>query len=301
MRNDEKSKIREALRYYVSQYPSQNKAAVSLSGVSVATVSNILAGKDATVSDEIWRKIALLLGMSSDEWNVVETTNYIEITTAMSDAQTTRNVLWIVGEAGCGKTTAAKQYVSQNKNAYYILCSEDLKRGDFIREIARVVGVKTAGYTITQSWQLITDALIKVNAPLLVFDEADKLSDNVFAYFVSLYNKLEDHAGIIFMSTDYIEKRFRNGLQHEKRGYKEIFSRIGRKYYYLDPATTADVALICRANGVTSEKEIKQVLMESGLTAENWKPVGSADGVVCEYDFRRVKKTVKRTVMMRGV
>ena len=300
MKREEREKIAARLREYVERYPSQSHAAASL-GIAAGTLSAMLNGKWDVISEKMWSQVSAAIGGVLDDWCVVETTNYIEITTAMADAQATKNVLWIVGEAGCGKTTAAKHYAMNNKEVYYILCSEDVKRGDFIREIARVVGVKTAGYTITQSWQLIMDALIQVDAPLLVFDEADKLTDNVFAYFVSLYNKLEDHAGIIFLSTDYIEKRIRLGLQHEKRGYKEIFSRIGRKYYYLDPASTSDVALICKANGVTSEKEIKQVLIESGTTVESWKPVGTSDGVACEYDFRRVKKTVKRTVMLRGV
>lgn len=298
MRNEEKSKIREALRYYVSQYPSQNKAAASLKGVSVATVSNILAGKDATVSVETWRSIAALLGMTSDEWHVVETTNYVEITTAMADAQEMRNVLWIVGEAGCGKTTAAKKYASQNKNAYYILCSEDLKRGDFIREIARVVGIRAEGFTMSQVWSCILNELVQREQPLIIFDEADKLTENVFSYFVSLYNRLEEHAGIIFLSTDYICKRIRVGLQYERRGYKEFYSRIGRKYYMLESGTTADVAAICRANGVTDESDIRRVLQESATESLGYSVKGG-DGVAMEYDLRRVKKSVKRTLLLR--
>ena len=261
-------------------------------------MSNILAGKDATVSAETWRSIAALLGMTNDEWAVVETTNYVEITTAMADAQEMRNVLWIVGEAGCGKTTAAKHYASQNKNAYYILCSEDLKRGDFIREIARVVGIRAEGFTMSQVWSCILNELVQREQPLIIFDEADKLTENVFSYFVSLYNRLEEHAGIIFLSTDYICKRIRVGLQYERRGYKEFYSRIGRKYYMLESGTTADVAAICRANGVTDESDIRRVLQESATEALGYKGK-SSDGVAMEYDLRRVKKSVKRTLLLR--
>ena len=38
----EKNAISESLRAYVAKYPSQTKAAGSLKGVSVGTVSNIL-------------------------------------------------------------------------------------------------------------------------------------------------------------------------------------------------------------------------------------------------------------------
>ena len=41
----EKDAISESLRAYVAKYPSQTKAAGSLKGVSVGTVSNILNGR----------------------------------------------------------------------------------------------------------------------------------------------------------------------------------------------------------------------------------------------------------------
>ena len=41
----EKNAISERLRAYVAKYPSQTKAAGSLKGVSVGTVSNILNGR----------------------------------------------------------------------------------------------------------------------------------------------------------------------------------------------------------------------------------------------------------------
>ena len=37
--NNEKSQIQECLKQYVSKYPSQNKAAQSLTGISSATLS----------------------------------------------------------------------------------------------------------------------------------------------------------------------------------------------------------------------------------------------------------------------
>ena len=39
-------------------------------------------------------------------------------------------------------------------------------------------------------------------------------------YFISLYNKLEEKCGVVFLSTDYIVKRISNGLKYQKPGYK---------------------------------------------------------------------------------
>lgn len=218
----EKDAISESLKAYVAKYPSQTKAAGSLKNTSVGTVSNILNGLYEKISDDMFRNIASQVGAVNTGWQIVETGAYQEITEVLSDAQCWRNVTWIVGEAGCGKSTTARVYLQEHKEVFYILCSEDMKKGDFVREIARMVGIRTEGFNIREVWGLILDDIIQMDAPLLVFDEADKLTEPVFHYFISLYNKLEEKCGVVFLSTDYITKRVLNGLRYKKPGYKEF-------------------------------------------------------------------------------
>ena len=54
MTHQEKDIIAQALRGYVAKYPSQNKAAASLKGISPATLSVILAGDYRGVSDNMF-------------------------------------------------------------------------------------------------------------------------------------------------------------------------------------------------------------------------------------------------------
>ena len=283
--NKDKDIIRDNLRAYVAKYPSQNKAVGSLKNTSVGTVSNIMNGKYENISDEMFRNIASQVGSRTKEtgWQIVETSAYQEIRYALDDAQHWRNVTWVVGEAGCGKTTTARLYTEEHKEVFYILCSEDMKKGDFVREIAQKVGIKTDGHNIREIWSLILDDVIQMDAPLLIFDEADKLTEPVFHYFISMYNKLEDKSGIVFMSTDYIKKRISLGLRHQKPGYKEFFSRMGRKYFDLEETTVNDVYSICMANGVQDKKKIEEVIR---------------DAESCDFDLRRVKKAIHRAKRM---
>jgi DNA transposition AAA+ family ATPase len=276
----EKDVIRKDLSAYCSKYPSQNKASGSLKGVSAGTVSTILNGKYDTISDEMFRNIATQVGSgSASGWQIVETGAYQEIRYAMDDAQKWRNATWVVGDAGCGKTTTAQLYVQEHKEAFYILCSEDMSKAEFIREIARVVGIRSEGYTLRELWDLIIGELIQMESPMMVFDEADKLTDTVFHYFISFYNRLEDKCGIIFLSTDYIKRRMDLGLRHNKKGYNEIHSRIGRKFFELDGTTANDMYAICTANGLNDNKKINSVVK---------------DAETCNFDLRRVKKSIHR-------
>lgn len=282
MTNNEKQLIADKLRAYVAKYASQNKAVASMKGTSAGTVSNILNGKWENISEDMWRKVSdhvKSVGDKDGGWQIVETQAFHDITLALRDAQDYKNVTWVVGEAGSGKTTTARIFGEENKEVFYILCSEDLHKGDFVREIATKMGIRTDGYTVRELWMTIQDELIQMDAPLLVFDEADKLIESVFQYFISLYNKIEDKCGVVFLSTDYIKTRISRGLRCKKRGYKEFYSRIGRKYFELEDTTPQDVFAICSANGLTDRKDIEEVITE-------------ADG--CEFDLRRVKKSIHR-------
>ena len=287
--NNDKQQIANRLRLYVAKFASQNKAVASMKGTSAGTVSNILNGKWDNISEDMWRKVSDQVGLvngSEKDWQVVETHAFHEITIALKDAQTFKNVTWVVGEAGCGKTTTARIFGEENREVYYILCSEDLHKGDFVREIAHNMGIRTDGFTVRELWITIQNELIKMDAPLLVFDEADKLIESVFQYFISLYNKIEDKCGVVFLSTDYIKTRIDRGLRCKKRGYKEFYSRIGRKYFELDDTTPHDVYAICVANGLTDEKDINEVIAESNS---------------CEYDLRRVKKSIHRIKRIKAI
>jgi len=278
----ERETIREGLRSYCAKYPSQTKAAASLKKTSAGTVSSILSGKDTLVSDDMYRHIAAQIGMMKD-WQYVDTTTYKELTEVMEDAQTFKNVMWVVGNAGCGKTSTASSYSTKHSEVFMVLCSEDMKKSDFIREIARSVGIKTDGYKVREILERVMGALVTMESPLLIFDEADKLTDNVFFYFINLYNKLEDKCGIIFLSTDYIKRRMKQGLRLNKKGYNEIFSRIGRKFYELDETAPQDVYSICIANGVINEKQIACVIKDSEAS---------------DFDLRRVKRAIHREKKM---
>ena len=283
---NEKGQIQECLKQYVSKYPSQNKAAQSLVGTSSATVSSILQGKWENISDDMWRNLSSQLGTTSgNDWQVVETKAFQEMSLVMKDAQAVKNVTWIVGEAGCGKTTTARLYANENNEVFYILCSEDMKKSDFVREIARRIGQRTEGYSIRELLDRIIDDLIQMEAPLLLFDEADKLPERVFHYFIDLYNRLEDKCGIVFFSTSYIKRRMTMGLRYNKCGYNEIHSRIGRKFYELEPTAPHDVYAICMANGVTDKSHVSGVVK---------------DAEAYDFDLRRVKKNIHRVKVMQA-
>lgn len=287
---EEKQAIRQQLVAYAEGYGSQAKAANSLQGItSPGTFNSIVNGKFEKISDDMFLKIRAAIGAGHSEgWNICETAAYKDAAFLLADAQQYHNVSWIVAAAGIGKTTAALQYAKAHRNVFVLPCSEDMHKSDFVEELAKKIGIRNEGLTVRATLNRIVDAVVKMDRPLLVFDEGDKLTDSVMYYFISLYNALEDKCGIVFLSTPYIQKRMERGLKADRKGYEELYSRIGRRFVPLSGVTEYEVNAICRNNGLSDEKAIAAVMKESCDCRKNQR----------EFDLRRVKKSIHKHIRL---
>lgn len=275
---EQKTQITQTLKTYIKRFKSQNQAVNSLKGISAATVSQMLNGKWDNISEDMWLKLQAQIAQPTG-WKVCQTRAFLDVMTFLSFAKKESSVVWVTGPAGIGKTTAARIFASDRKNVFVLPCSEDMHKADFVRELAAKIGVNANGQTVRETLQSIIKQLVTLDSPLLVFDEGDKLTDSVLYYYVSLYNALEDKCGMVFLSTPYMEKRVRAGVQKGKKGYDELDSRISRRFVPLSSVNKVEIEAICRANGLEDEAAIRAVQVE-------------ASG--CGNDLRRVKESVKK-------
>lgn len=287
----QRERVRTALRALSDRLGSQKKAGVA-AGISSTTASDIIRGKDEHISEAMWQKLDAYFrhGESTETaaaagWAEAETRPSKEMTFAIDDCRANAYCTWIVAPAGTGKSTTARRYASGVEGAVYVLCSEDMRRGDFLEACLRAAGEKSEGQTLREKLSRLIGVLRKMRRPVLILDEADKLADSLLLYCVTLYNKLEGHCGIVMLSTDYIKKRMRSGLVCNKRGFNELHSRIGRKFFETEKTSPADIAAVCLANGLTDERAIDGVIKD-------------AEGY--DYDLRRVRKSVLKHLGVRN-
>lgn len=272
IKEEEKLEIRDRLVSYCEQKGSQNKGANSLNGVSPATVSKIINGDWALINEVMWRSIAAQIGMKQKSWNIVETRDFKTLASLFADAQENAMVMAVCGEAGSGKTLAIRQYAESNPNVFVLCCNEYWNRKLFLQELLREMGRNPNGDTVGEMMATIVSSLKKMEDPIIIMDEADKLSDQVMYFFITLYNQLEDHCALVMVATDYLEKKIKRGIRLNKKGYKEIYSRIGRKFITLKGVGIGDITEVCMANGITAKSDIKSVIED------------------CDNDLRRVKR-----------
>jgi len=267
-------RITAKLRNYVLRYESQNKAANSLKGVSSATVSLILNGKTDHITPEMWRNIATQIGYKDENWDAVPTRDFQLISTFLKDAKENSLVLALTGHAGSGKSFAFRHFADFNRHVYMVTCSDYWNKKQFLVELMISMGLDSAGMSISEMMNEIVRNLKTTDHPMLILDEADKLIDSVLYFFITLYNQLEDECGIILSATNHFEKKLRRGLALNKKGYNEIWSRLGRKCINLKGVAASDIVAICEANGITAKAEIEKIINDS------------------ESDLRRVRRKV---------
>ena len=87
----------------------------------------------------------------------------------------------------------------------------------------------------------------------------------------------KDTVGIVLCATQYLKKRIERGANNNRKGYKEIYSRIGRKFIPMPVVNRGDIKAVCMANGLEDRREIERIIEDS------------------DNDLRRVKRLVHLT------
>lgn len=209
------------------------------------------------------------------------TDNYMELNEILDDARENRMVMSIVSPAGSGKTYTARYYSDTKSETYMLCCSEYWNRNLFVNELLQAMDKDIKGLSLNDKVKTIVDYLITLRSPLIIIDEADKLPDRVLFFLITLYNNIEDECGMVLLSTDYLNRRFKIGLEYNKMGYAELWSRIGKRCIPLEGVTSDDIQKICKLHSITSQMDINAIIKDS------------------DSDLRRVKRKIHAILRKR--
>lgn len=212
---------------------------------------------------------------------IASTQNYNELNAILDDARENKMMMSVVSPAGSGKTYTARYYSSTKPETYMLCCSEYWNRNLFVNELLQAMDKEIKGLSLNDKVNAIVDYLITLKYPLIIIDEADKLSDRVLFFLITLYNKIEDKCGMVLLSTDYLNRRFKIGLEYNKMGYSELWSRIGKRCIPLEGVTSTDIMQICKLHSVTSQIDINAIIKDS------------------DSDLRRVKRKIHAILRKR--
>lgn len=257
--NETKQQIAKDLRNYVDKVHggSANKASQKLKNVSGAYISHIFNNNWGPISDEAWRNIQKQVTPQTD-WVIVPTVRPYEfLYKSYEDARLNAQTLGIIGATGRGKTATA--CAIENSSVFVVKCNEYFTSRTFLEEILSLMGKNAYGASLAEMIRTIIESILKLEFPLIVLDEADKLNDKVLYFFISLYNALDGKCGLIIQATEFLEKRITEGVYKGKKGYPEIYSRLGKVFLKVPKPSRNDIVAICNANGLYNEETIQSI------------------------------------------
>ncbi|MDB0601605.1 ATP-binding protein [Tenacibaculum maritimum] len=233
---------------------SQEKLAENI-GVSNGTISNVLNEQWERLSDTMLLKLRSFFKKKG--WQLIETTNFLNIQNQCDKARYQNLLVGIIGYSGAGKTTALRTYYQANPSTYLVTCARTMRTKQFLAEVLRALGSSylASDYEMVRK---IISKLNKMHSPLLIIDEASKLSPNALMYLQDIWDGVEDNAGIIIAGVEYLLTNLKKASDKNKIGMPEFYGRVSSWMQLVSP-TRVEIRSIAENNGITSEKEIKNM------------------------------------------
>lgn len=236
-----KNKVREAILKDRENYGGNDVEYAKKLGIDKAIYNRMKKGEtEKLISDTKWLIIANDLGVKlrEDNWKIARTQIYSEIEDNLAVCKETGISTILVDDCGIGKTFCAKHIVRQMKNAFYVDCSQAKTKQQFIRLLAKTIGVDNTGrYTDVKT--AIKTYLIYLEKPLIVLDEAGDLDYNAFLELKELWNAAPRQCGWYMIGADGLRAKIDRGISYKKVGYAEIFDRYSN-FVKLVPTGTDD-------------------------------------------------------------
>jgi len=194
--------------------------------------SQLKGGKiEGLLTDPKWLVLGQRLGVITNarQWNVARTAVFEVIEKQVMFCKEHSKGRIFVDDSAIGKTFTAKYLSRTLKNCFYVDASQAKGRQQFIRLIARVLGVEDRGRYVDVK-QDVKYYLSILEKPVVIIDEAGDLEYLAFMDIKELWNATEGVCGWYMMGADGLRAKIDRGIVAQKVGFREIFSRLSDAY-----------------------------------------------------------------------
>lgn len=251
----QKEEIRKAINDYCQvKGISKNKLATQ-AGVSGASLSKIEKRNWDDIDEKLFRKIwnTVSDANTSDLFN---TKDYAATIKACEAAQKHRFMIGVIADTGVGKTTALTAY-SLRENVYYVSYDKTMKPKQFFVSLLREMGISFEG-SLHDMVNRIADELNTMGNPLIIIDEAGKITHSMILYLHVLRDKTIKNCGIILGGMPYFKSTLIKNSTKQKEGYAEFYRRVNL-WQSLDGLSRSEITYICQSYGINDDETLREM------------------------------------------
>ncbi|MHB8207786.1 AAA family ATPase [Mucilaginibacter sp.] len=245
----EKTEIKTAVNSYCrAKGISKNELATQLN-ISAATLSNIENDNWKSIDAKMWQKIWNKVGYLNSVQTFV-TNDFKAVERLCSFTRNNSFMTGLIADTGMGKTTALTSYSHRSKNTFYVSYDKTMKPRQFFAALLKEMAIQFEG-NINEMVNRISDELNVMDSPLIIIDEAGKITHTMILYLQVLKDKTYLSCGIVLAGMPYFKSNLIKLSNKQREGYAEFYRRINL-WHELEGLTRDEIKEICNHSGIKS-------------------------------------------------
>jgi len=233
-----KQKVVKAILEARKNYSGADAKFAKSLGINNSVYSRLKKGEtDKILSESAWISLAREFNVTNKTttWKIARTKVYSEIESNIKYCKENSKAMILIDDCGIGKTFCSKHVISKLPDAFYVDCSQAKTRQQFIRLIAKTIGIDNKGRYVDVKNNLKYALNYVLILPVIVLDDAGYIDYTTFLEIQELLNGTEDSCGWYMIGDDSLQYKIERGINKKKIGYKAIFSRFLDEYIHITP------------------------------------------------------------------
>lgn len=232
-----KDKVVAALMIQRENFGGSDEAFARSMDIDKSVFSRLKKGeREKLLANGMWLRLGRELGVvvNSRNWNVVETDVFLQISEEIMFCKDFSRSMVFVDNCGIGKTFTAEYLAKTQKNCFYIDCTQCTTKVEFIKALARIVGVEQKGKVrdIKEDTKYYLSMLEK---PVIIIDEAGALEKNALGLVQEYWNATRGVCGWYMMGANALRNKIAKGVSKDKDYFAELFSRFSENFSSIVP------------------------------------------------------------------
>ena len=252
----EKSDIRAAVNTYCQERGLSKADLATRLGISGATLSNIETGKWEKLDEKMWLKIWQQVGRAAQAPPVLQTNNLATVQQMCERTRANKLMVGLLGDTGLGKTTAL-EYYARRPRVYYMAYDKTMRPKHFFAALLQELGAAFSG-PVHEMVGRVADELNSQASPLLIIDEAGKLTHQMYLFLHVLRERTKRNCGIVLAGMPYFRANLLKDVNRQKEGAAEFFRRVN-VWQELARPTRDEIREVCKAYGVTDAETVREM------------------------------------------